>query len=175
MRVQHVWAKTGTSPVAFHNTTVDVPLCPAREGCPGVGLPPRSKANNSVISNGPGRLWRRLIPLTRWFTLLSGRSAAARRSRPAPATRVRPVAAAAASAVAAPPPSVAAPGGVGGTARRRYLPDWGNHRVRVGTLAEESRALAAPGSFVVSVASRLVVVSGSFVASGASRSVVASG
>jgi hypothetical protein len=84
MRVQHVWAKTGTSPVAFHNTTVDVPLCPAREGCPGVGLPPRSKANNSVISNGPGRLWRRLIPLTGWFTLLSGRCAAARPSRPAP-------------------------------------------------------------------------------------------
>jgi hypothetical protein len=29
MRVQHVWAKTGTSPVTFHNTTRDVALCPA--------------------------------------------------------------------------------------------------------------------------------------------------
>jgi hypothetical protein len=35
MRVQHVWAKTGTSPVAFHNTTVDVALCPASERRPG--------------------------------------------------------------------------------------------------------------------------------------------
>jgi hypothetical protein len=35
MRVQHVWAKTGTSPVAFHNTTRDVALCPASEHRPG--------------------------------------------------------------------------------------------------------------------------------------------
>lgn len=82
MRVQLVWAKTGTSPVAFHNTTVDVALCPAREGRRGVGLPPRSKANNPVISNGPGRLWRRLIPLTPWRTVLRGRSATAGRSDP---------------------------------------------------------------------------------------------
>src|SRR5271156_4562168 len=34
MRVQHVWAKTGTSPVAFHNTTRDVALCPASERRP---------------------------------------------------------------------------------------------------------------------------------------------
>src|ERR1700722_12093841 len=38
MRVQHVWAKTGTSPVAFHNTTEDVALCPGQEPCPG-GVP----------------------------------------------------------------------------------------------------------------------------------------
>ena len=43
MRVQHVWAKTGTSPVAFHNTTVDVALCPASERRP-VACSPRSKA-----------------------------------------------------------------------------------------------------------------------------------
>ena len=43
MRVQHVWAKTGTSPVAFHNTTVDVALCPATERRP-VACSPRSKA-----------------------------------------------------------------------------------------------------------------------------------
>ncbi len=53
------------------------PLSSSR-GCPGVGLPSRSKANNPVISNGPARLWRRLIPLTRWPSLPPGRSAAAR-------------------------------------------------------------------------------------------------
>lgn len=31
-----------------------------------VGCSPRSKAVNAVISNGPGRLWQRLIPLTGW-------------------------------------------------------------------------------------------------------------
>jgi hypothetical protein len=67
MRVQHVWAKTGTSPVAFHNTTGDVALCPGQEPCPG-GSPIKTKSLNALISNGPGRLWRRRIPLTRWPT-----------------------------------------------------------------------------------------------------------
>ena len=125
MRVQHVWAKTGTSPVAFHNTTVDVALCPAREGRRGVGLPPSSKANNPLISNGPGRLWRRLIPLTPSLTLLRGRSATAGRSDPT----VAPLG----SAVSL----------MGATTAPRAR-----------TLAGESRLLAAPEWLVTSVAAR---------------------
>lgn len=52
MRVQHVWAKTGTSPVAFHNTTRDVALCPAPAACR-ARRRPRSNPSNAFISNGP--------------------------------------------------------------------------------------------------------------------------
>jgi len=43
MRVQHAWAETGTSPVAFHNTTCDEGLCPSRGRRPGQGAAPQSR------------------------------------------------------------------------------------------------------------------------------------
>jgi hypothetical protein len=52
MRVQHVWAKTGTSPVAFHNTTADVPLCPASERRSGRVFA-KIKAPNASYRTGP--------------------------------------------------------------------------------------------------------------------------
>jgi hypothetical protein len=61
MRVQHVWAKTGTSPVAFHDTTGDGALCPAQESVQ-IGCSAKIKGLNAVISNGPGRLWHRPFP-----------------------------------------------------------------------------------------------------------------
>jgi hypothetical protein len=54
MRVQHVWAKTGTSPVAFHNTTRDVPLCPASERRVRWVFHPRSKATIRSYGTDPG-------------------------------------------------------------------------------------------------------------------------
>jgi hypothetical protein len=73
MRVQHVWAKTGTSPVAFHNTTRDVALCPASEQRPGRVFV-EIKGRKSVISNGPGRLWHSLIPVSGWGNDTRGRA-----------------------------------------------------------------------------------------------------
>jgi hypothetical protein len=90
MRVQHVWAKTGTSPVAFHNTTRDVALCPASEQRPGRVFV-EIKGRKSVISNGPGRLWHSLIPVSGWGNDTRGRAPPRPRPRRplAPTTSMR--------------------------------------------------------------------------------------
>src|ERR1700722_17593078 len=95
MRVQHVWAKTGTSPVAFHDTTVDVALCPASERRP-VACSPRSNTQMPHIERTRPTLTPPAPP-TRWATVpRAARRAAALHPHRAPsrravaATTVRP-------------------------------------------------------------------------------------
>ena len=74
MRVQHVWAKTGTSPVAFHNTTGDVALCPASEHRPGRRSPKIKGRKSSHIERTGPTLASPCSPGLRGATIPGGRA-----------------------------------------------------------------------------------------------------